>query len=503
MPYGKQTWNDLDTTKPLSAARMNNIEDGIESAHISSRTQPPYDLRKYGVILYSGESGKFDEALLEGGCMFFDPNLQLWACVYVGYDGTLQDGNTPVAGWPSDTSRGRVGYAVSHNKLTWWKATAPDSPFFEGSNIPGAPDAGSITGPLVLPPDDPLVTDGLYHMWYIGCEHIGYEGYAAVGLGQTPERTICHATAPGDSWPAPGDWTRDPLNPLIVRSGATTGIAAWRYGAVWRPHIVKRGETFYMFFNATDVSGTEVIGYASAPTLWGPWTIDDANSPIIPMAAQSVADPFIERIGDTWYMYYTGPGGFLYTHVQHTSDNDFPLGWTFWPLGSILSTGAPWDNAMCGKGWFVRDEGGYWCVHSVAHGTGATRTWEIGLAVDGPEKREKFRKIGTTGNPAFGTNITNSGGPARTAGFARDTTGRVTLEGLIKATGTIAFGSTLFRLPRGYAPGQEEYFLVPKNGPEGHASIVVSTDGVVSSLSGQLVNNDTLNLNGIEWTLGV
>lgn len=36
MPYSKQTWADNDTTKPVSANRMNHIEDGVETAQAAA-----------------------------------------------------------------------------------------------------------------------------------------------------------------------------------------------------------------------------------------------------------------------------------------------------------------------------------------------------------------------------------------------------------------------------------------------------------------------------------
>lgn len=38
MPYSPQTWSDNDTTKPLSAARMNTIEGGIQTAQSTGET---------------------------------------------------------------------------------------------------------------------------------------------------------------------------------------------------------------------------------------------------------------------------------------------------------------------------------------------------------------------------------------------------------------------------------------------------------------------------------
>lgn len=38
MPYSPQTWADNDTTKPLSAARMNTIEAGIQTAQATAES---------------------------------------------------------------------------------------------------------------------------------------------------------------------------------------------------------------------------------------------------------------------------------------------------------------------------------------------------------------------------------------------------------------------------------------------------------------------------------
>lgn len=51
MAYTKQTWVDNDATKPLSAARMNYIENGIEAAHaLNSPTVSVLNVKDYGAV---------------------------------------------------------------------------------------------------------------------------------------------------------------------------------------------------------------------------------------------------------------------------------------------------------------------------------------------------------------------------------------------------------------------------------------------------------------------
>lgn len=51
MSYSKQTWTDGDATKPVSAARMQHIEDGLDAVANGSQTAPSYRLVSDGAIV--------------------------------------------------------------------------------------------------------------------------------------------------------------------------------------------------------------------------------------------------------------------------------------------------------------------------------------------------------------------------------------------------------------------------------------------------------------------
>ncbi len=256
-------------------------------------------LTKVGVVLGLGASGTWDAGLVEGPHVFLDQSGQ-YAMVYVGYDG------------PSEVAQ--IGLAWSTDKVTWTKVADP----ILGPSGSG-PDAAGCTGPFVF------FESGTYYLFYIGLPTAGYE---------QGTKTTCVATATSLT----GPWTR--LGTIIAPSLA----AAWRNNAIWHPHVVKVGDTYYDFFNAGGL--TEAIGYATASSLLGPWTVDDANSPLVSKAATGwdagwVGDPFLFQTNTAWFMAYygvaasaplAGSDGYTWTDV-------FPLSWRRGEANPVLSPG--------------------------------------------------------------------------------------------------------------------------------------------------------------------
>jgi hypothetical protein len=257
------------------------------------------NLENYGLILGLGAGGSFDAAKVESPNVFFAKTVSQLAMLYTGY--TTLDG----------TAVASHGIAYSDDGIRWTKA----GQFFTASGVPGSPDQYGVTGPVLYE------ENGTYHLFYIGLTALGYEG-------GTP--TICHATATSLA----GPWTR--LGTIIAPSGATSGITSWRKQYTWHPNIVKARNKYYLFFNATNTAGLERAGYATATSLNGPWTIDDANAPVLPDAGHTTdaiwgGDPFVYRENDHWRMEFAnanpswGPVGDWWAT---TSDAAFPLGWT-------------------------------------------------------------------------------------------------------------------------------------------------------------------------------
>lgn len=388
---------------------------------------------KQGPVIRS-TAGNFDEAIVEGPGVWWDEAQQRWGAVYAGYNGTL----TSSFPFVDNTSQGKIGLAFSTDLKTWAKAQV--DPIYSVASK-------SITGPLMW------VEDGVYYLFYIECGHLGYEGAAG---GGSPTRIIAYAT--GDN--PYGPFTRQ--GTVVSQSGS-----GWRQKYVWRPNIVKRRGIYYLFFNATGNTDVERIGYATATSITGPWTVDDTNSPVLSGTGTgtwdqySVADPCVYRDGDYWYMAYTASagGGYLGDGLVFTHDDDFPLGWTRHPNNPLLTTGAPWDGALCGKPFIVHLPSGNFHFH--AYADTAVTDWGIALAIDAAaSEREALHTVGAAGEPAFGAKFANFGGDYSSAHFYRDA-GRVHLGGIVTCTSNAtAFTDALFTLPVSHGPGSKTRALL-------------------------------------------
>jgi hypothetical protein len=89
---------------------------------------------------------------------------------------------------------------------------------------------------------------------------------------------------------------------------------------------------------------------------------------------------------------------------------------------------------------------------------------------------ERYRVIGTPGNPAFQNGCTNQGGPSETAAFFKDREGIVQLRGAVTCPGT---SQTAFQLPPGYRPAENKIHveLSITNAADGDSQVVVAGTG--------------------------
>lgn len=262
-------------------------------------------LHKVGVVLES-TPGSWDSDAVES------PTVVRWrggwTMLYVGY----HDG------------RGQVGAARSADAKTWTKL---------GVNFAPAGDEYGTTGPV-------LVRDGArWALYYIA---LGSQGYEA------GTKEIRYATGPSPL----GPWTR---HGVAIRPAG----GGWRSKAVWHVSVVRRGPEWFAFFNATGSDDRESIGYATGPSAVGPWTVDDANSPLLAPEggwdSLLVGDPFVRRSGDGWAMdYYGFDGTTARDAIATTTDDAFPLGWERQP-GFTVAPSEPYDSQFAHKPWIVVD----------------------------------------------------------------------------------------------------------------------------------------------------
>lgn len=293
-------------------------------------------LTKQGVVLGLGPAA-FDANMVESPVVWWDQSEGQWGMVYTGY---------------SAASQGSVGIAWSPDLLTWTKAGQILAP----TGVPGDPDQGGITGPYMR------YEDGTYYLFYIGLTEVGYES----GV-----KSLCLATASSST----GQWTR---HGTVIAPLA----GPWRAGAIYHASIVLVDSTYYMFFNAS--ASIETIGYATASSLLGPWTVDDVNSPVVTVSASGwdsgwVGDPSIYKVGTTWYMAYYGYGdGTARDGIATTTEAAFPLGWVKYAGNPVLSPSETYDSTYAHKPFIVNHEGRHYHYYTAVGSAGRV----IALAVD-------------------------------------------------------------------------------------------------------------------------
>lgn len=326
---------------------------------------PPATLRA-GVVLAKGAAGETDAGKIESPFVFLTPDGGL-TMTYSGYNTT------------DSAAVGRIHYATSADGLTWTKRGV----LLGASGEAGAPDEHGVTGgTVVIDPDD-----GTFHLFYIGLDQPGYE--------QGTKR-ICHATAETLA----GPWTRHGV--MVAPEG--TG---WRQAAVWKPNLVRRRGQWFMFFNASGNDSRERIGYATATNLHGPWTVDDANSPVkdFDVADDKImGDPFVWREGNHWRMDYFRATSTYATPGDYyaiTTDEQFPLGWVNQGQTTYTSLDQGFKPSLVywrGRLWHYASTGGTIIANYSLPGTGERVTY-FGKSASLADYLPSTHQIAALGNP--------------------------------------------------------------------------------------------------------
>lgn len=338
--------------KRIDVREIDGLESVTGTGSTSGSDSLGADLTKVGVVIVKGSSGDPDESLAESPTILRDPKSGRYVMVYAGYDAS---------------SRGRACWATSNDLVTWTKQGV----FLAHSGTGGAPDQNGVTGPLLLWDDE----NAQYVLYYIGLTALGYEAGT---------KTLCMATATSLA----GPWTR-------AGAGISPSGSGWRSTAIWHPSLVERQGTYYLFFNATGAGSLEKIGYATAPAITGPWTVDDTNSPVLSTVAATwestnVGDPSVRQVGDVWVMDYYGYNGTVAADgIAVTSDHDFPLGWVKHPSNPIISPSATYDAKFAHKPFVMVDGGRVFHYYTAV---AADDTRQIALAVS----RDPFASAGLT-----------------------------------------------------------------------------------------------------------
>ncbi|MBI4417459.1 MAG: hypothetical protein HY563_01700, partial [Ignavibacteriales bacterium] len=316
---------------------MNSIHFSflLLASFIQFEELPGSRLTKLGIVLPVGSAGSWDAGMVESPVVWFDSARGQYGMVYTGYGSK----DTTRRGYAFVTAPA-VGLAWSTD-LTRWKKD-PGNPIFTGSGILGSPDAAGAAGPFIW------FEGGTYYLFYFGVTGSGYEkGTKSLNLATSTDLRT---------------WKRYENNPIIAPSGS-----GWRRDAIWHPNIVKRGDLYYLFFNASgEVNrlAEEFIGYAVSSDLYY-WDVDDVNSPLIVGSAQPGAwdasgragDPSVFKASDRWYMaWYSWDRKNSADGLAWTTDREFPFNWRIYKKNPVLRVGPPGslDALHAGKPFVFR-----------------------------------------------------------------------------------------------------------------------------------------------------
>lgn len=288
-------------------------------AVIMSLTTPHEPLlSKHGIVLPLGPHGAWDAGMVESPVIWYDSTAHRFAMVYTGYARTRKD----TRGYKS-VARPQVGLAWSDDLLHWTKDRR--NPIFGPSGVPGSSDAEGTPGPFVIH------AQGQYFLFYFGTTGVGYEkGVKSMHVATSKDLVT---------------WKRYEGNPVISPAGD-----GWRKDAIWHPHVMRRGDTYYLFFNASGVAkghAEEFIGYAVSTDLLH-WEVRDADCPLIVGnmnpgawdASGRTGDPSLFFADGRWFMaYYSWDGKKAQDGIAWTNAEDFPLGWRPVAQNPILKVG--------------------------------------------------------------------------------------------------------------------------------------------------------------------
>jgi predicted GH43/DUF377 family glycosyl hydrolase len=311
-------------------AKKSDLEPDFDNPLVGTK------LDKCGIVLPRGALGTWDSGMVEGPSIWFDPNKQQYGMVYVGYQW-----DTPPKMSYKAVSMPQIGIAWSSDLVHWTKDSR--NPVLKASHVAGSTDEYGASAPAMW------YENGKYYLFYFGVTGKGYEkGTKTLNVATSTDLVT---------------WQRYAGNPIIKPVETSDPQNSWRSQAIWRPNVLKKGNTYYLFFNASGVVNgkeEERIGYATSSDLLH-WTVDDANAPIVSGSGISGAwdasgragDPSVYKIGRFWFMSWYGWERDMVLHrgkrvdmlstrdgLAWTTEAEFPLNWRQYPKNPVLDIGA-------------------------------------------------------------------------------------------------------------------------------------------------------------------
>ena len=189
----------------------------VQIGHATSTDGVEWVMDPANPVLTYGIEGAWDDTSVAGLAVIHDGSeFRMW---YAGVDGEVARG----------------GYATSPDGSVWTG--------YEGNPIIDVGPEGSFDDLWVLP-QEVLIRDGVYQMWYLAVRDAGPDDHF--------ERTIGYAeSTDGLAW---NEHAVPVLEPGV-------GFDNW---LVWGPTVVFDGFTYQMWYTGTDTSRTINIGYAAS-----------------------------------------------------------------------------------------------------------------------------------------------------------------------------------------------------------------------------------------------
>ncbi|MDC7684173.1 hypothetical protein PQU92_12855 [Asticcacaulis sp. BYS171W] len=249
-------------------------------ATVSAPTDPVAPYRtpyKYGKLILggTGRKGDFDEKAVD--CPFVFSHEGRFYLTYVGFDGT---------GY-------QTGICVSYDLIHWERkglilARDPADPVTRFN----VASASILRENGLQTPGRLLKVNGEYVCAWHAYPSPGYEeGPAVIGLAFSKDLF---------------SWRRDV--PILTVEGA----ADWEKGGLYKPYLIKHGDTFILYYNAktADKRWKEQTGFATSTDLKH-WTRFEGNpilrnGPAGSPDARFASDPVVVQHRGQWGLFYFG-----------------------------------------------------------------------------------------------------------------------------------------------------------------------------------------------------
>ncbi|WP_026713962.1 glycoside hydrolase family protein [Flavobacterium daejeonense] len=237
--------------------------------------------------------------------------------------------------------------------------------------------------------------DGKYWMSYFGGNTTGYEaGVLSIGMAYTKESPT-----------RPHEFKRLPKPVLTPKD---TDVSFWDNSTMYKNSVIEdkeriTGNKFIMYYNARGDSinpakGAERIGMAVSNDMvnWKRY----GKKALLNHHRGITGDAFIQRINDTWVMFYFGA---FWTGWDQGAFNRFAVSndlvnWKEWKGANLIESSEPYDNMFAHKSFVVKHDGvvyHFYCAVNKAEqrGIAVATSKDLGKSevhfVAPPEKKKK------------------------------------------------------------------------------------------------------------------